>query len=345
MWMHHVFRLAVAVIPSVSLLLSSHPSHADAVEDFYKGKTVRVIVGFPAGGGYDLYARQVAEFMGRFIPGRPTVIVQNMVGGGGVVAAKYMFEAAPRDGTTLGIVTQSLPLEVALQIEKFAIDLSSLSFVGRMASSVELGHGMPGAKFATFEDARRRELVVGASGSSDIGFLIAASLNKFAGSRFKIVTGYRAATEARLAAERGEIDVVPSGGLATMMATRPEWITERKIPILYQAALKRHALLPDVATLQELALSEEGNTVLRLVASTGEIGRSVHAPPKVPSDRLAALRKAFLAMIHDSEFKSTMERRKIEIDPAPGEAIDAIVLDTLNTPRPLLDQLAALIKR
>ena len=338
-------RATLTVVFSLLANLAAPPVSADPVEDFYKGKTVRLIVGFPAGGGYDLYARPVAEFMGRFIPGKPIIITQNMAGAGSFVAAKYMFGVAPRDGSVIGMLAQSLPLDTVTQSDKADISVAQMPYIGRLTSSVEIGHGMPGAPFSTFEDARRAEIVTGASGGAAPSYLTPAALNKFAGAKFKIVSGYASTVEMTLAAERGELQFVPATGLATIMARNPDWITQKKIPILFQGALSRHPLIPHVPTLGELGLDEDGKTILRLIASSGDIGRSVNATPGVPKERLAALRKAFQDMIADAEFKTRMQERNLAIEPATGEQLDDIARQTATTSRQVLDQISALLKR
>ena len=343
-------RPTLLALTALQLAITATSASADPVEDFYKGKTLRMIVGYPAGGGYDLYARAAAEFLGRYIPGRPSIITQNMPGGGSHVAAKYLFGPAPRDGTVLGVLAQSLPLDSAIQGDKSGIDVAQMPYIGRITRSVEIGHGMPGASFSTFEDARRTEIVAGTSGGAGPNFLFPAALNKFAGAKFKIVSGYGGSVEVVLAAERGEVQFVPANNLNTIMARNPQWITQKKVPVLYQGVLKRHPLLPHVPTMGELGLDEEGKTVLRLLASSGDIGRAVNTTPGVPKDRLAALRKAFLAMVADPEFKSKMVERKLiidatSVDPASGETLDEIARETTDTPRALLDQIAALLKR
>lgn len=333
---------------ALSLLLAAAaaaPSRADPVEEFYKGKTIRMIIGYGVAGGYDLYGRAAAEFMGRFIPGRPTIVPQNMPAGGSFVAAKFMYEAAPRDGTVLGVLAQTLALDTVMQGDKAGISVVEMPYVGRMTTSVETGHGLPGAPFSTFEDARRVEIVVGASGGSSPAYLLPASLNAFAGARFKIVSGYAGVNEITLAAERGEVQLVPAAGLPNMMARRPEWVLERRIPILYQAALKRHTLIPHVPTMGELGLDDEKKAILRIIASSGDFGRSINTTPGVPKERLAALRKAFNDMVADAEFLARMKERRIIIEPATGGELDEIARETTKTPRAMLDKIAGLIKK
>jgi tripartite-type tricarboxylate transporter receptor subunit TctC len=184
------------------------PATANSIEEFYRGKTIRIIIGYGVGGGYDLYGRIVAEFFGSFMPGRPTIVPQNMPGGGSFVAAKFLHSAAARDGTIMGVLSQTLALEAAMQGGQAGLDVTELPYIGRMTTSVDLGHGLPGAPFSTFEDARRTEIVAGASGGASASYLYPASLNAFAGSRFRIVSGYAGINEIVLAAERMPLPLV-----------------------------------------------------------------------------------------------------------------------------------------
>lgn len=337
-------RCALAALATL-VAMPGAAAAADPVEEFYKGKTIRVVIGYGVGGGHDIYGRLAADHMPRFIPGRPSIVPQNMPGGGSYVAAKYLYEAAPRDGTVMGVLAQTLALGVVVEGDKVPIKVSEMPYIGRMTTSVELGHGLPGAPFSTFEDVRQREYVVGSSGGSATAYLLPAALNAFAGARFKIVSGYAGINEITLAAERGEVQVVPATGLPVMMAKNPEWITQRKAPIIYGASLKRHPLVPHVPTFPELGLDEDGKAALRVIASSGEFGRALITTPGVPADRLAALRKAFLAMMADPAFKAQMEERRIMVEPASGEALDEIARETARTPKHLLDRIAALVKK
>jgi tripartite-type tricarboxylate transporter receptor subunit TctC len=331
---------------SLSLAALAAPSSgtADQVEDFYKGKTVRVVIGYGPGGGYDLYGRVTAEYLGKYIPGHPTIVSQNMPGAGSFAAAKYLYEAAPKDGTVLGIVGQTFPLDAAMKSEKERIDASQLPYIGRLTSNVDFGHGMPGAWFKSFDDARAREIVVGATGGASTALLLPKALNKYAGAKFKIVTGYTGSTEVTLAAERGEVELVGANGLASIMARHPDWITQKKVPILYQATLKRHPLLPPVPALPELGITEDGKAVLTAIASSADIGRAIMTTPGVPEERLSALRKAFQQMLADPAFLEEMKKRNVTIEPATGEALDAIARDTVKTPKHILELTAELLK-
>jgi tripartite-type tricarboxylate transporter receptor subunit TctC len=334
-----------ALLTIVALLSAQHSAKAqDPIADFYKGKTLRIVIGYAPGGGYDIYGRVFAEHFGRFVPGNPTVVAQNMEGAGSFLAARYLYNVAPQDGTSFGSLAQTLPLDFAMGEQRKDLDASKMPYIGRMVSNIDLGAGMPGAWFKDFEDARKKEIIVGATGASSPGFLLPTALNAYAGAKFKVIYGYKGSNDVLIAAERKEVDLIGSIGIATLLVRNPDWILEKKAPVVYQAALKRHPLLPHVAALPELATSAEGKSVLTAIAASAEIGRSIIASPNVPPARLAALRQAFNAMMADPAFLDLMKKRNVMLEPLTGEQVDKISNDTLETPKDVLALVQKLVK-
>lgn len=333
-------RLIAGAAILVTLLASG--ASADPVADFYSGKQIRLLIGYGVGGGYDLYARFAAEFLRKHIPGNPAIIPQNMPGAGSLKAIQYLYSVAPKDGTYLGVVDQSLVLNTAASGEK--IDVSAFRYVGRLTRNIDVGVGLPGHGFKDFADARANEIRVGVSLEASTAVLLPASLKEYGGAKFRLVRGYNGSAEIMLAMLRGEVDLVGGVGLPLLLVRNPDWVLQGKAVILYQNALERHPLLRNVPTLPELGLTPEGVTFLRAVASTAEIGRSVLTTPGVPPDRLAALRKAFQDMVADPEYLAAAEQRHIEVSPAPGERIDDIVRETAHLPQAVIDKVNALAK-
>jgi tripartite-type tricarboxylate transporter receptor subunit TctC len=323
---------AVALV-AVALAFAAPPqASADPIADFYRGKSLRMLIGYGPGGGYDLYGRLVAEFLPRHIPGNPTIVPQNMPGGGSFVAAKYMAEVAPKDGTVFASLAQTLALD-SLTNTTTKIDVTQFHYLGRVVSNIDTGVTLPKSGIKSFDDLRKKEYTVGASGGGSTTVLFPSALNAYAGAKMKIVRGYKGTTDIVLAMDRGEVDIVGAYGLPGIMVSKPGWVTKGEATFLYQAALKRHRLIPNVPTLPELAQSDEGRVVLRAAASTGEFGRSILTTPGVPPERLAALRTAFAAMLKDPEFLTATEKRKMMIDPGTGEEMDALVSETLKLPK------------
>jgi tripartite-type tricarboxylate transporter receptor subunit TctC len=325
-------RIVCALSAAAMMTVIMPSAKADPIEDFYKGKSLRMLIGYGPGGGYDLYGRLVAEFLPRFIPGRPAIVPQNMPGGGSFVAARYMNEVAPKDGTVFGSLAQTLALDSMVNTTT-KLDMTRFHYLGRVVTNIDVGAALPKSGIKSIEDVRAKSYSVGASGGGSTTVLFPSALNAYGGTKFKLVRGYKGTNDILLAMERGEIDIVGAYGLPGILVSHPGWVNKGEAVILYQASLKRHRLLADVPTLPELATSDQGRVVLRAAASTGEFGRSILTTPGVPADRLAALRKAFAAMLNDKEFLAAAEKRKMMVDPGTGEDLDALVQETLKLPR------------
>src|SRR5580698_5391708 len=315
----------------VALLISGTAAPADPIADFYRGKTIRMLIGYGPGGGYDLYARLVAEFLPRHLPGNPSIVPENMPGAGSLVAAKYMAEVAPKDGTVLGSLAQTLPLDSAVG-SAAKVNMANFHYIGRVTTNIDVGAALAAVGIKSIEDVRNKQYTVGASGGGSTTEIYPLALNAFGGTKFKLVRGYKGTNDILLAMDRGEVDVIGAYGLPGMTISRPGWIDKGEAALIYQAALNRNHLIPNVPALPELATSDEGRLVLRAIAGTAEIGRSIVAGPDVPQDRLAALRVAFSDMLKDPDFIAACEQRHFMIDAGSGEEMDAIVRETFQLP-------------
>ena len=333
---------AVAVGLAAALLASA-PTQAQPVSDFYRGKTLRMLIGYGPGGGYDIYGRLVAEFLPRHLPGTPTMVTQNMPGAGSFVAAKYMYDVAPRDGTVFGSLAQTLALD-SMTNTNAKLDVGKTPYIGRVVTNIDVGAALPKTGIESFQDVRAKQYSVGASGGGSTTVLFPTALKIYAGAKFKLVRGYSGTSDILLAMERGEVDIVGAYGLPGILVSHPGWVHSGEATILYQAAVKRHRLLPNVPSLPELAQSNEGRQVLSAAASTGEIGRSILTTPGVPPERLAALRSAFQAMLKDPDFVSACEKRNLMVDAAAGEEIDEIVRETLRLPQALAETIGQMMQ-
>jgi tripartite-type tricarboxylate transporter receptor subunit TctC len=323
-------------------LLAAPALRAQPVADFYRGKTLHMVIGYGPAGGYDLYGRLAAEFLGRHIPGNPMILPQNMPGNSSLRAVEYLLEVAPKDGTYLGSVQQALAM-TALTDDKARIDVSKLHYIGRLTSNIDIAVALPRTGIKSFEDARQREIVLGADQAGSMATAFALTLNKYAGARFRIVKGYGGSNEIQLAAERGEVEVNGSYSLPAVLVSHPDWVRDGKATILYQNAFQRFPQMPQVPTILELVNGEEGKALARVIAGTAEIGRSI-LTPDAPPDRLAALRAAFQEMLKDPDFIAACEQRRLMLDPARGEDMDAIIRDTMSLPKPFVASLKTLLK-
>jgi tripartite-type tricarboxylate transporter receptor subunit TctC len=332
----------IAAAAALSGLWGPHAAKADPVADFYKGKTVKIIVGFGVGGGYDIYGRLAAEHLGRFIPGNPTVIVENMPGGGGVRAASFLHSAAPKDGSVLSVIVQSIAFDSAIGELPGKIDAGRYNFIGRLTSNVEAQFTWHTSKTKTLEDARRQEVIVGATGAASPSSVVPRMLNETIGAKFRVVQGYPGTAEAALAMERGEVEGMMQS-VESLQSARPDWIAEKKINFIWQLALKPHKDFPDVPAVGQLGDTPEEQAMLKLIAGTADIGRSLVAPPEVPTERVKALRAAFQAMVADEQFKAAAKARNANLDPAPGETLQEIVAAAMATPKPVIERTRAIV--
>ncbi|MDB5545858.1 MAG: Tripartite-type tricarboxylate transporter, receptor component TctC [Hyphomicrobiales bacterium] len=294
-------------------------ARADAVADFYRGKTMQMIIATSPGGDYDTRGRLLARHMGRLLPGEPTIIAQNMPGGVGIAAANYMANSAPRDGTVLHMLMQNMPAHQAVGGQGVKFDTRKLIFLGTTTDTPNVINSWYTTGINTIDDVRTRELVVGAAGTATPAAYYPAALNAMAGTKFKIVTGYPGGNDVNLAMEKGEVGGRGSNAWASWKSSRPQWLAENKIHILVQIGLKRHPDLPNVPLLFELATNDADREVLRFISADTAISRAAVTTPDTPPDRVAALRKAFMDTVRDPQFLAEAEKMQVDISPLSGE--------------------------
>jgi tripartite-type tricarboxylate transporter receptor subunit TctC len=315
------------------LLLVAWPAVAGTPDklEFYKGKTITLITSTGAGGTYDVVARLVARIMPRYIPGNPTIIVQNMPGGGNVLATNFMYSIAPRDGTAIATIHSAMPLHQVIDGQGVRYDADQFNWLGSTGpqNEVILVWGTAGVR--TIEDATEREVVLGGTGTGSGMIIIPTMMNNFLGTKFKIVTGYRTSEEVNFGMERGEVQA-RAFSFGSITSQHPDWLTEHKVTFLAQAGAKRDKLLPDVPLLTELAKSKEQRRIFQLVSSAPALGQPYVAPPGLPADRLAILRGAFAATLKDEAFLAEAARIRFDIDLLNSEEVAQIVRETTHAP-------------
>lgn len=307
-----------------AVMMTAQAAKADAVADFYRGKTMQMIIATSPGGDYDTRGRLLARHMGRLLPGEPTIIAQNMPGGVGIAAANHMAAAAPRDGTVLHMLMQNMPAHQAVGGQGVKFDTRKLIFLGTTTDTPNVINSWYTTGIKTIEDARQRELVVGAAGTATPAAYYPAALNAMAGTKFKIVTGYPGGNDVNLAMEKGEVGGRGSNAWASWKSSRPQWLAENKIHILVQIGLKRHPDLPNVPLLYELASNDADREVLRFISADTAISRAAVTTPDTPPERVVALRKAFMDTMRDPQFLAEAEKMQVDISPLSGEESQAI---------------------
>jgi tripartite-type tricarboxylate transporter receptor subunit TctC len=334
-----LLRRGVGLALAVLALQAAGSAQAqnDPVAEFYKDKTVNIVVGYGSGGGYDLYARLVAQFLGKHIPGNPSVIVQNMPGAGGLRAARNLATAAAKDGTVLGMLAQTLPFDTLLGYTS-DVDAGRLTWIGRAAMNVEVGVALAKSGITSVDDLRKREVPVAGTGGTASSTVVPFLLNKLAGTRFKLIAGYKSANEALVTMERGEVDMVGAIGIATIFSRHAARLKDGTLKIIYQSALTRHPSIPNVPTIGELGNDKDDRAILDLFASGSAIGRALVAPPDVPPARAAALRRALAATLADPELVALSKKGNLVLEPGSAEELEGIVRKVLATPKPIADK-------
>jgi tripartite-type tricarboxylate transporter receptor subunit TctC len=305
--------------------LTAEPAAAQAADSFYAGKQMKVIVGFPPGGGFDAYARTLADHMGRHIPGNPSFIVQHMPGASTAKAAAHLYGVAAQDGTFLGLLHQGLLANQVLDIQGGAFDVTKFNWIGRMGTRLSVGLVWHTTGVKTIEDAKTKEVIMGATSPTATSAMVPLALNAFAGTKFRVVQGYQGSADMYLAMERGETHGLPIAGWLDLTGPRADWVKDGKVAVLYQTALKRHADLPNVPVLADLGHTDEDKQILALLASTEDMGRAFVSGPGIPAARVEILRDAFAAMMADPVFLADAQKRQLDIDFMHGKELQALV--------------------
>jgi tripartite-type tricarboxylate transporter receptor subunit TctC len=299
-------------------------AHAQTPAEFYGKTPITMIIGYNPGGTYDLYARLAARYLPRYLPGKPNIVPKNMPGVGSLKAANFLYAQAPRDGSTIGVLSQGVALQQVLKHRAARYDARKFGWIGRMTNAVEVTIAWHTSPVKTIQDAMKHEIVVGATSAGSSADTNHKLMNAIAGTKFKVVLGYKGTTGAMMAMERGEV----KGSLAvvqSLLVNHALWIKNKTVSVLVQYSQKRHPAFPNVPAMVELGKSAEDKQILALYGGTAEVGRSLMSPPGVPADRLAALQAAFNAMVKDKDVIAEMKQRQMELDPLTGPELEKIV--------------------
>lgn len=307
---------------------------ADPIEDFYKDRQVRLVIGSNTGGGYDSYGRVFVAHFGRHLPGNPTIIPTNMPGASGMKSAAYLSQVAPGDGSTIATFNQSMGQRQVLEPQAASqFDVSQFNWLGAMGSSVNIFITWHTTGVKTLDDAKTRDVVMGALSDDGGNSVYPLLLNRFLGTRFKVVVGYQGGNTIQLAMERGEVDGRGSVVWTSMKSGWPQWIAEKKVNILVQLGLAKDPDLPDVPLLLDLAKNPQQAALFRLISSDTVMGFPVAAPPKVPGERVNALRQAFAATMTDPVFLADADRRGLPIRASSGAEVQTVIESLIATPK------------
>lgn len=337
------FAAVMTVVAGCAVPASIVPALAQkSVEEFYKGKNVDLIIGYSPGGGYDLYARLVGQFLGKHIPGEPTIIPRNLPGAGSRIAANWIYEVAPKDGTVLATADQSLSIAQAMGDKGFTIDTSKLIYIGNPNADNNTTVTWHTSPVKTIEDAMKTEVPMGATGGSTSSQYPKA-MNAVLGTKFKVIVGYPGGNDINLAMERGEVGGRGSNAWASWKSTKADWIKDKKINVLVQIGLTKAPDLPNVPLLVDLAKNNDDRALLKLLSAPTTIGRPIFTSPGVPEERVKALRAAFDATMKDPNFLAAAEKAKMDINPVSGADLQKIVAEIVATPKPVAERLQKII--
>ena len=320
------------------------PAQADAIADFYKSNSLKMIVASGPGGGYDTYTRVLGRHFARHLPGQPSIIVQNMPGASGLKATNYIANNAPKDGTAMLATYNAMLMEPLAGGAGAQFDVQRLNWIGSISKVQNLCVTWHTNSIKTFEDAMTREVTVASTGATGNSGTLPRLLNQIIGTKFKVIMGYTT-TDSRLAVERGEVDGICGYSYATLLASSPDWIKNNKVNILIQNGLKPHPKLPDVPLTLSKVTREADKALLRLYSATEETGRPYVAPPDVAPERIQALRRAFDATMVDAVFLADAEKSNLEVDPLTGEEMHALLRELYATDPKVVEQLRELVNR
>jgi tripartite-type tricarboxylate transporter receptor subunit TctC len=329
---------------SLTILASTSPAKADAVEDFYKGRTVNLYIGYSVGGAYDVYARQIARYLGTHIPGNPTVVPQNMEGAGSLRAANYIYTRAPKDGTAIATFARGAAFFPLMGLQGATFEAPKLNWIGSANNETSLCVSWATTGIKSIDELKTREMTAGGTGPTDDTVQFVKVINGTVGTKMRPVTGYPGGGDVLLAMERGEVQGRCGWSYSSLLSTRASWVADKKINILLQLGLHKHPDLPDVPLVMDLPLPEENKSILKLVFARQVMGRPYAAPPGIPADRLAALRKAFDETMKDPAFLADAEKAQLELNPVTGEEVQKLVVDIYRTPPEIARKAGALLQ-
>ena len=319
------------------------PARAQDAEAFYQGKNIELIVGFFVGAGYDQRARLLGRHMGKYIPGNPTIIVKNMEGAGSLKAGNYLKTTAPRDGTAFGMIGRGAGFDALFGNEAAAFTGPEMTWIGTPSSETNICAVVAASGVSRFEDTFSKEVIVGSVGTGDSGEL-PGIMNAVFGSKFKVVSGYKVSGDVALAIERGEVQGRCGWSWSSIKATHQQWVDDGRLKLLLQFGFAKHPQLPNVPLVLDIARDDRQKQLIKLIIARQLFGWPFVAPPGMPADKVAVLRKAFMDTMKDPEFLADAAKGKIDIEPVSGEAIQAIVARIATFDQSVINHALALMK-
>jgi tripartite-type tricarboxylate transporter receptor subunit TctC len=321
-----------ALVASLVALFGAAPEARAAAADFYRGKTITMILSADAGGGYASYANAFGPYLAKHIAGNPRLIVQYMPGAGGLRAMNFLYTAAPKDGTTIALVHSSVPFAPLYGLKAAKYDPRRMNWIGSINATSGICVAWRDSNVRNWNDLFTKPFTVGSSGAGSQMETLPLMLNKLFGTKIKVISGYKGGNEVYLAMERGEVDGRCGGLISSIKSTRPDWFPQKKVAVPVQIALERDPEFPDVPALVEFAKDARTKQVLQLALFPFAMDRPILAPPSVPADRVAILRAAFHAAITDPQFLADAMKQRIEVKEVPGEKVAQLLATAYQMP-------------
>jgi len=325
-------------------LLPASMAQAQSPAEFYKGRNVDLYIGYSVGGAYDLYARMLARHIGKHIPGNPTVVPKNMEGAGSLRLANWLYNVAPKDGSVLGAIGRGTGFDPLLGNKAAQFDATKIGWIGSANNEVSICVAWHTSGITSFDELTRREMIVGGTSASADTDQFPKIVNGVLGTKMRIITGYPGGNEIGLAMERGEVQGRCGWSWSSVKATHQQWYDQKKFTVLVQLALEKHPELPNVPLIIDLATNDEQRQILKLIFARQVMGRPFLAPPRLPQDRLDALRKAFMDTMKDKDFLADIERAQMEINPVPGDQLEKLVKEIHAAPPEIAQKATALLR-
>jgi len=332
----------VALLLAAAVLFTAGSAAAQSVSEFYAGRQITFIVGASTGGGYDRQARLVARHLGKHIPGTPTIVVQNMPGAGSLAATNHIYNAAARDGSVIALVMRSMLLIKNWNPQSVRFDLAGLNWIGSISSEVAGVAAWHTAPHKSANDLFEQELIVGGTTGVDPE-TTPRLLNALIGTKFKIVNGYPGTTEIILAMEREELQGIGDWSWSSMKTARPDWLRDKKITLLMQAALHKEPELAGLPSALDFVKNDADRKVMELYLTQKTLARPLIAPPGIAPERLTALKAGFAALAHDKDFLGDAHTAGIDVSPIAGEAVERIIAMISSAPPETTERLGKAI--
>jgi tripartite-type tricarboxylate transporter receptor subunit TctC len=323
---------------AAALSFAAAAAQAQSVEEFYKGKTITIVVGSDSGGGYDLNARVLSRHMPRHIPGNPNIVVQNKPGASSIVATNYVYEVAPKDGTVIAAVQRPIPFQPLLADAGIRYDVRKMQWLGSTMNELGVVVAWHTSPQQSIDDVFKSEMVVGGNGPATDTELFARALNKVLGTKFRIVSGYPGQAQITLAMERGEVQGTANWSWSDIVNAHADWLRDKKVKILLQLGLKKSPDLPNVPFIMDILRNDEQRQIFQVLMEMKALGRPYFVAPEVPKDRSDALRRAFMETMKDPAFLEEATRVLGTIDPTSGVDTQKIVAEVYALPPDILEK-------